>query len=119
MEIIIAQGCVTSVVHGPESEQASTARQIASFLPLPSLLDGARVLHDQDENMTALQLPTHAGPVLLVMPITEECQYVIIFEGETGRRIIGTVRREDRRTRQPLRQVAYRVAEFLRSRALV
>jgi hypothetical protein len=57
--------------------------------------------------------------VLLVMPITEECGYVIIHEGETGRRIIGTVRREDRRVRQPLRQVAYRVAEFLRSRALV
>jgi hypothetical protein len=119
VEIVIAQGCVTAVTRGPESEKASAARQIASYLPLPSLLDKARVLHDQDGNMTSLQLPTYAGPALVVMPAAEEFEYVIIHEGEAGRRIIGTVRREDRRVRQPLRVIAYRVTEFLRSRALV
>ncbi|WP_042375616.1 hypothetical protein [Streptacidiphilus neutrinimicus] len=119
MEIIIEKAVVSSVACGPESAQASTARRIATFLPLPSLLAGARVLHDQDENMTALQLPTLAGPVLLVMPAAEEFEYVIIFEGETGRRIIGSVR-EDRRVKtNAARVVAYRAAEFLRTRRLV
>lgn len=121
MEIFIAYGVVSPVTGGelPQSPQATRAREVATFLPLPSLLEGARVLHDLDADLTALQLPTRVGPVLLVMPPADGFEYVLVHEGETGRRIIGTVREDRRVSRSTSRQIAYRVAELLRTRYLV
>ncbi|MFC5911488.1 hypothetical protein [Streptacidiphilus monticola] len=117
MEIVIKGGVVRAVASGPNTPASLLALEIATYLPLPSLLEGARILHDQDENLTAIQLPSHAGPVLVVMPPAEDFEFSILHEAETGRRILGAVR-PDRRTSNA-RQIAYCVTEFLRTRALI
>ncbi|MFD0332257.1 hypothetical protein ACFQZC_38695 [Streptacidiphilus monticola] len=105
----------------PSRPARTPRRRCSRWRSLPTcrflLLEGARILHDQDENLTAIQLPSHAGPVLVVMPPAEDFEFSILHEAETGRRILGAVR-PDRRTSNA-RQIAYCVTEFLRTRALI
>jgi hypothetical protein len=108
-----------SFPRSPAESFPTRAREVATYLPLPSLPEGARVLHDRDEDLTALQLPTRVGPVLLIMPPADGFEYLLVHEGDEIRRIIGTVREDRRVSRSTSRQIAYRVAELLHTRALI
>ncbi|CAM5595003.1 hypothetical protein [Streptomyces sp. NPDC020571] len=114
MEIVISAGKVTSGTAEINTPQAQKARGIANFLPRPELLRDAVIEHNQDENTTSIRFDTKAGPIRVVLPVAHGFEFQIIHDSETGPRILGTFRGSS----LPVRAVAYRISEFLRTRGL-
>ncbi|WP_254585128.1 hypothetical protein [Streptomyces sp. AC04842] len=114
VEIVISAGKVTSGTAEINTPQAQKARGIANFLPRPELLRDAVIEHNQDENTTSIRFDTKAGPIRVVLPVAHGFEFHIIHDSETGPRILGTFRGSS----LPVRAVAYRISEFLRTRGL-
>ncbi|OIJ99034.1 hypothetical protein BIV25_11050 [Streptomyces sp. MUSC 14] len=114
MEIVIVNGKVTPETAKINTPQAEKARGIANFLPRPELLRDAVIVHDQDEKTTSIRFDTAAGPVRVLLPVAQGFEFHIIHESDTGPRILGTFRGAS----LPVRSVAFRISEFLRTRGL-
>ncbi|MER5200064.1 hypothetical protein ACWD3J_41960 [Streptomyces sp. NPDC002755] len=114
MEIVITAGKVTSGADEITTPQAQKARRIANFLPRPELLRDAVIEHNQDDNTTSIRFETTAGPIRILLPIAEGFEFHIIHDSDTGPRILGTFRGAS----LPVRSVAFRISEFLRTRGL-
>lgn len=114
MEIVITGGTVTAATDEIQNPQAVKARRIANYLPRPSLLTSAVIVHDRDEGSTSIRFDTEAGPVRIVMPVAQGFEFHVIHDSETGPRILGSIRG----TSLPVRAIAFRISEFLRTRGL-
>ncbi|MFE6020760.1 hypothetical protein ACFQ6O_29810 [Streptomyces sp. NPDC056441] len=114
MEIVISAGKVTSSTGEIETSQAVKARSIANFLPRPELLRDATIVHDQDENTTSIRFDTAAGPIRVLLPVAQGFEFHIIHDSDTGPRILGSIRGAS----LPVRVIAFRISEFLRTRGL-
>ncbi|MFE9604560.1 hypothetical protein [Streptomyces hokutonensis] len=114
MEIVILYGTVTSETGEIDTPQAQKARRIANFLPRPELLRDAIIVHDLDDNTTSIRFDTTAGPIRILLPVAEGFEFHFIHDSETGPRILGTFRGAS----LPVRAIAFRISEFLRTRGL-
>ncbi|MEU9015743.1 hypothetical protein AB0D12_39980 [Streptomyces sp. NPDC048479] len=114
MEIVITAGKVTTSTDEITTPQAQKARRIANFLPRPELLRDAIIEHNQDDNTTSIRFETTAGPIRILLPVAEGFEFHIIHDSDTGPRILGSFRGAS----LPVRAVAFRISEFLRTRGL-
>ncbi|MFF7130426.1 hypothetical protein [Streptomyces sp. NPDC008240] len=119
MEIVISGGKVAPSTDEITTPQAAKARQIANFLPRPELLQGAVIVHNQDDNTTSIRFETTAGPIRILLPVAQGFEFHIIHDSDTGPRILGTFRSTSPRgVSLSVRAVAFRISEFLRTRGL-
>ncbi|MER5402620.1 hypothetical protein [Streptomyces sp. NPDC002599] len=114
VEIVITAGKVTLGADEATTSQAQRARRIANYFPRPELLRDAVIEHNRDENTTAIRFETSAGPIRVLMPVAEGFEFHIIHDSDTGPRILGSIRGSS----LPVRAVAFRISEFLRTRGL-
>ncbi|WP_190093334.1 hypothetical protein [Streptomyces melanogenes] len=114
MEIVIAEGKVTSLKVEIATAQAMAARRIANFLPRPELLRDAVIEHNQDEGTTSIRFDTTAGPIRFLLPVSRESEFQFIRDSDTGPVILGSFRGFS----LPSRTIAFRISEFLRLRGL-
>jgi hypothetical protein len=118
VEIVIRAGKVKTATDAITTPQAMRARSIANFLPIPSLLTCATIVHNEDDNSTSIRFDTQAGPIRLVLPVAEGFEFHIIHDSDTGPRILDSIPSVVRGSSLSVRAVAFRISEFLRTRGL-